>query len=151
MHPNGRPPHVVSAEPCPEVVIEDDALPPDSVAKARRRVLTAAFKLKILSEYDALPRSERGAYLRRNGLYRSHIDKWKSAIRAGRLGSHAPEYDASKSSKPQSWAEMRHELEQTNKKLEAAEQQLRQAHKILDLQKKILSLCAEKPRKRREP
>ena len=50
----------------------------------KRRTFTAACKIKILERYDQLedPR-ERGALLRREGLYSSHIDGWRKARDAG--------------------------------------------------------------------
>ena len=48
---------------------------PDPAARPRRRTFTAEYKERILDEYDAFPlgSSERGALLRREGLYTSHI------------------------------------------------------------------------------
>lgn len=47
----------------------------DPGVRARRRTFTAEYKARLLDEYDALPAgsSERGALLRREGLYSSHI------------------------------------------------------------------------------
>ena len=44
---------------------------PDPAARPRRRSFTAEYKARILDEYDALPvgSTERGALLRREGLY----------------------------------------------------------------------------------
>jgi transposase len=42
-----------------------------------RRRFSAKYKAQILAEYDALDRSERGAFLRREGLYHSLITKWR--------------------------------------------------------------------------
>ena len=42
-----------------------------------RRQFSAKYKAKILAEYDALPRLERGALLRREGLYSSLITTWR--------------------------------------------------------------------------
>ncbi|WP_160144238.1 hypothetical protein [Parafrankia sp. Ea1.12] len=48
--------------------------------RPKRRSFTAAYKKRILNEYDGLTESgERGALLRREGLYRSHIQKWREA------------------------------------------------------------------------
>ncbi|MEY8015029.1 transposase [Mycobacterium servetii] len=58
---------------------------PDPGARARRRTFTAEYKARILDEYDALSvgSSERGALLRREGLYSSHIAEWRKARDAG--------------------------------------------------------------------
>lgn len=54
---------------------------PDPGARARRRTFTAEYKTRILDEYDALPEhtGERGALVRREGLYSSHISEWRKA------------------------------------------------------------------------
>ena len=50
----------------------------------KRRAFTAAYKARILREYDQLESGrERGALLRREGLYSSHIDGWRKAREAG--------------------------------------------------------------------
>ena len=54
--------------------------PVDPAARPRRRSFTAEYKARILDEYDALPAGpERGALLRREGLYTSHIAEWRKA------------------------------------------------------------------------
>jgi transposase len=51
-----------------------------------RRTCTNECKLGIVAEYDgADQRGQRGALLRREGLYDSHIGKWRAARDAGRL------------------------------------------------------------------
>jgi transposase-like protein len=55
-------------------------------AHAQRRVFSNAYKLRIVQEYDGLSEhGARGALLRREGLYQSHIEKWRKARDAGRL------------------------------------------------------------------
>lgn len=52
----------------------------------RRRVFTAEYKLRMVAEYDgASSPGERGALLRREGLYHSHIIEWRKARDAGTL------------------------------------------------------------------
>ena len=58
----------------------DDTAPPDPEVPERslgRRQFSAKYKAKVLAEYDALPRSARGAMLRREGLYSSLITTWR--------------------------------------------------------------------------
>jgi transposase len=53
---------------------------------ATRRVFSAAYKLRIVAEYDALTEhGARGALLRREGLYQSHVEKWRRARDRGAL------------------------------------------------------------------
>jgi hypothetical protein len=46
---------------------------PGGPERARRRTFTAQYKLEIVPAYDAAPDGEKGALLRREGLYSSHI------------------------------------------------------------------------------
>ena len=54
-------------------------------ARARRRTFTGAYKLRVLAEYEAAAPGERGAVLRREGLYSSHLVEWRRARDAGAL------------------------------------------------------------------
>ena len=56
---------------------------PEVPERARRRRFTATYKLEILAAYDAAPDGEKGALLRREGLYSSHIVAWRRAADAG--------------------------------------------------------------------
>jgi transposase len=54
--------------------------------RPKRRRFTAAYKLEILAEFDKLTDpGERGALLRREGLYHSHVQKWREARDQGGL------------------------------------------------------------------
>lgn len=57
---------------------------PEVVPKAERRRFNAEYKLRILAAADACTqRGEIGVLLRREGLYRSHLDKWRAQRRTG--------------------------------------------------------------------
>jgi transposase len=58
---------------------------PEVPEKARRRTFTAQYKLDVVAEYDAAPAGEKGAVLRREGLYSSHVIEWRRARDAGVL------------------------------------------------------------------
>ena len=58
----------------------NDKRPPNPEVLERssgRRQFSAKYKAKILAEYDTLGRRERGALLRREGLYSSLITNWR--------------------------------------------------------------------------
>ncbi|WP_224274329.1 hypothetical protein [Streptomyces sp. LS1784] len=58
----------------------------DPAAKPKRRTFTAEYKLRVLEQYEAASSSaERGALLRRERLYHSHIQEWRAAREAGAL------------------------------------------------------------------
>jgi transposase-like protein len=58
---------------------------PEVPGRARRRTFTAQYKLDVVAEYDAAPPGEKGAVLRREGLYSSHVIEWRRARDAGAL------------------------------------------------------------------
>jgi transposase len=55
--------------------------------RPKRRTFTAAYKARILAEFDALPEGspERGALMRRERLYHSHIEHWRGQQEKGTL------------------------------------------------------------------
>ena len=58
----------------PVQVVDDGQRPdPEVPQRARRRTFTAKYKLWVLAAYDAASGGEKGAVLRREGLYSSHI------------------------------------------------------------------------------
>jgi transposase len=65
-------------------VRDDGSVGPRS-DRPRRRAFTAQYKLAILAEYDACEPGAKGALLRREGLYSSHLVEWRRARDAGAL------------------------------------------------------------------
>jgi transposase len=61
----------------------------DLSERPKRRSFTAAYKRQIVEEYDATPDGAKGAILRREGLYSSHVIEWRRAMSAGTLASSA--------------------------------------------------------------
>lgn len=58
----------------------------DPASKPKRRTFTADYKLRVVAEHDACTTAaERGALLRRERLYHSHIIEWRNARDAGAL------------------------------------------------------------------
>lgn len=113
----------------------------DPAARPRRRSFTAEYKARILAEYDALPLGspERGALVRREGLYTSHLAEWRkvrdTAIRDGL----APK------GKPRRSAEQ-HELERLRRRNERLEAELARTRLALEITGKahaLLELLSE--------
>ena len=72
----------VGVEPGPRPVESDPEVP----EKARRRRFGGTYKLQILRAVDACTEpGEIGALLRREGLYSSHLSKWRRQRDAGAL------------------------------------------------------------------
>ena len=56
--------------------------------RAKRRQFSAAYKQRILAEAEACTEpGQRGALLRREGLYSSHLTKWRRQRAAGKLNN----------------------------------------------------------------
>lgn len=68
---------------------EQERPDPEVPERARRRTFTAQYKLDVLAAYDAAGPGEKGAVLRREGLYSSHIVDWRRARDAGALAGPA--------------------------------------------------------------
>jgi transposase len=107
---------------------------PDVPERARRRTFTAKYKLEILAAYDAASEGQKGALLRREGLYSSHIVAWRKARDAGALaGLAAPR--GRKRRDPQ--AERIAQLETEKQQLE---QELAKTRFVVDVQAKLHAL-----------
>jgi transposase-like protein len=66
-----------------EVRVDDGVVSPRS-DRPRRRSFTAEYKAAILAEYDSLTEpGAKGALLRREGLYSSHLIEWRRARDTG--------------------------------------------------------------------
>jgi len=118
-----------SAVPDPEVVLDTPAGGGQGVVRAKRRRFSAAYKQRILQEVDACQEhGEIGALLRREGLYSSHLSKWRRERAAGQLS----DKPRGRKADPQAaeLARLRHENERLRKALEKAEL-------IIDVQKKL--------------
>lgn len=114
-------------------------LDPEVRPKTTRPSWTAAEKLAILAEYELYPRGapERGALLRRQGIYTSHISKWRSQRNRGALASLTPQPRGPKPSPHDPLADEVARLQRENARLHA---QLDQAAIVIDIQKKVAQL-----------
>lgn len=65
----------------------DPAERPDPAPRPKRRTFPAEYKLRIVAEYDAAPNGEKGAILRRERLYHSHVIEWRAARDAGAMAT----------------------------------------------------------------
>ena len=72
-----------------DTTLDDGVVTPRS-DRPKRRTFTAEYKAQILSEYDAADHGERGAILRREGLYSSHITEWRKVAGAGATSALGP-------------------------------------------------------------
>ena len=109
---------------------------PEVVPKAKRRQFTAKYKLSILEQADRCrERGQIGELLRREGLYSSHLSKWRQQRARGQLQGLSPKKRGRKSENPSAT-----ELAQLRRENERLRAQLEQAEIIIDVQKKLAKL-----------
>lgn len=100
-----------------------------------RRHFSGAYKLQILAEYErADDHGAKGAILRREGLYSSHIIEWRRAREAGALAALTPRTRPSRRSP----ADI--ELERVRRRAEKAEAELAKARLVIEIQGKASAL-----------
>ncbi|KAF0169231.1 MAG: hypothetical protein FD161_4939 [Limisphaerales bacterium] len=104
------------------------------VEKAVRRQFSAQYRREILETYERLERGERGALLRREGLYSSHIDAWRKQREAGVLAALQPKQRGRKAKRRDPIALENAELKRRMLRLE---RRLKQAETIIEIQKKV--------------
>ena len=110
---------------------------PEVVARAKRRRFTGEYKQKILTQTDAAKGSgEVGAVLRREGLYSSHLTKWRRERTDGILDGLAPQKRGPKS-KASPLTTENQKLRRDNERLT---DRLRKAEIVIDVQKKVAML-----------
>jgi transposase-like protein len=110
---------------------------PEVPAKARSRTYSAAYKARILAEYEELDKAGKGALLRREGLYTSLIAAWRSQRDAGARAALAkpagrPPADPTERENAR--------LRKENQRLTA---ELEKARKVIDVQGKLSALLGQ--------
>ena len=113
----------------------------DPAPRPTRRLFSPDYKLAIVAEYENAPNGEKGAILRREGLYSSHVIEWTRARDAGTLTSE-PADPAASSKRPRKSAEQVEldKLRRRNAKLEA---DLTKTRLALDIMGKAHALLEE--------
>jgi len=120
---------------------EDGVVGSDDTTKPRRRRFSAEYKLAILDEYDGLTESgAKGALLRREGIYSSHIVEWRRARDVGALRALTPKVRTSARGPEHA------ELERATKRIARLEAELAKTRAALDVVGKahaLLELLSE--------
>lgn len=108
---------------------------PEVQLKGQRRRFSAAYKQRILTEADdCLVPGQIGALLRREGLYASHLAKWRQQRERGTLAGLAP-----KTRGPQANPLAAENADQ-RRQIERLQVKLQRAETIIDVQKKLCAL-----------
>jgi transposase-like protein len=113
---------------------EQERPDPEVPERARRRTFTAQYKQEVLAAYEAAPDGEKGAVLRREGLYSSLISEWRRARDAGALaGLKQPRGRPAADPRDAQIARLRKEKAQLEKELATA-------RFVVDVQSKMQAL-----------
>ncbi len=108
---------------------------PEVPEKARRRTFTAQYKQEVLAAYEAAANGEKGAILRREGLYSSLITEWRRARDAG-----APARARAPGRPPADPRDA--QIARLQKEKAKLEQELAKARFVADVQSKLQALLA---------
>jgi transposase-like protein len=113
----------------------------DPAPRPSRRAFSPEYKLAIIAEYEQAPNGEKGAVLRREGLYSSHIIEWTRARDAGVLtvGKNDGPTSAARPRKTADQVELE-KLRRQNEKLQA---DLKKTRMALDIMGKAHALLEE--------
>lgn len=116
-----------------------EAPDPELTQRAKRRRFTSAYKLAIVREADGLAEKPGGigALLRREGLYSSHLTKWRRQRDEGALEA----LSRPRGRKPAPALEV--ENAELRRRLEKAEAELEKARKVIELQGNVSALLGQ--------
>jgi transposase len=118
----------------------DDATDPDPEvperAKGPRR-FPATYKARILAEYDTLGKAEKGALLRREGLYSSLLTEWR------RQRDRGAEDALARPAGRQAADPRDREIARLKQRTEKLESELDKARKVIEVQGKLSALLGE--------
>ena len=129
---------------------QDGRVTDEQPDRPKRRTFTKAYKARILAAFDALPEGspERGALLRAERLYHSHIEHWRKQAENGTLAATTgrPKKDADSQEQAALRAEIKKlkaeaaRLESRNKKLTS---ELGKTKTALDIAGKAFALLQD--------
>jgi len=111
------------------------AVPDPEVSEARKRIIRSAEdRFKIVREFDACKNSgEKGAILRREGIYASYVSRWRQERDQALTGlsnkKRGPKPDPAKTEKLR--------IVSLEKQVVRLEKDLKKCHVIIDFQKKL--------------
>ena len=109
-------------------------------AKKTHRSFTAKYKLQILELADKCKYpGEIGALLRKEGLYSSHLSKWRKLRNSGALNNLSGK---KRGPIPQTDLKQKDRIIRLQKRIAKLENELLKAHTIIDVQKKLSQLLA---------
>jgi transposase-like protein len=114
----------------------------DPAPRPSRRAFSPEYKLAIITEYEIAPNGEKGAILRREGLYSSHVIEWARARDAGALTATTADKPAPAGKRARKTVEQI-ELEKLRRQNEKLQADLKKTRMALDIMGKAHALLEE--------
>jgi transposase-like protein len=110
---------------------------PEVPARAKTRTFSAAYKARVLTEYDSLDKAGKGALLRREGIYSSLISAWRQqrdqgALRALAAPAGRPPADPGD-----------REAARLRRQVARLQAELDKAHRVIEIQGKLSALLEQ--------
>ncbi|MGI5205040.1 hypothetical protein ACQEU6_26120 [Spirillospora sp. CA-108201] len=114
--------------------------------RPKRRTFTAAYKLRMIEGHDAAEHGEKGALLRREGLYDSSIQLWRRQRDSGQSSASgtASPAKAEKTAEQVELEQLRKEHARTLREKERMAKKLQQTGAALEIVGKWHALCVSR-------
>ena len=109
-----------------------------ALERRRRRRFTGTEKQRLLTEFDALLHGEKGAWLRRQGLYAAQVSGWRRELADHGAAGLEPQAPGRKPADPRDKQiqELTRDKARLTKRVQIAEA-------LVELQKKVMDLVAQ--------
>lgn len=121
----------MTTDPSPATEI----MPDPKLEKRTRRRFSATEKQRLLSEAEALPHGEKGAWLRRNGLYGAQLSAWRKQHAKHGLDGLQPHPPGRKPADPRD-----RQIERLQRDNARLQRRAEVAEQLVELQKKVFQL-----------
>jgi len=116
---------------------DSNEIPADPrLEKRTRRHFSGPEKKRLLAEMDALPRGEKGKWLRRQGLYSGQLATWRKELAVHGEAGLATKAPGRKATDPRD-----REIERLQKANAKLERRTYVAEQLIELQKKVFHLA----------
>lgn len=118
--------------------LSQEVHPDPKLEKRARRRFSAGEKQRLLAEFDTLGHGEKGAWLRRQGLFAAQFSSWRKELREHGAAGLAPKPTGRKPADPRD-----HQIDVLKRENAKLGKRARVAEALLDLQKKLLHLIEQ--------
>ena len=116
----------------------EEVHPEPTLERRTRRRFSSAEKQRLLGEHDALPKGEKAAWLRQQGLYGSQLANWRKTLTEQGTQGLEPSSGGRKAKDARD-----RRIEQLEKEKAQLEQRTKVAEDLVELQKKLADLSED--------